>query len=91
MRRWRFTSPLTIGFLEADIIAACDRALHKNHASATDCQAIWDNGSAVSDARELLDKTSRRFERRHVDSQIARQLRGLGQPRDTRPPTNSTR
>ena len=48
---------LTAGFLEADIIAAYDRALHKNHGRATDCQAIWDNGSTVSDARELLSRT----------------------------------
>ena len=66
---------LTAGFLEADIIAAYDRALHRNHGRATDCQAIWDNGSTVSDARELLAKTSRRFEPGQVDPEIARQVR----------------
>ena len=33
---------LTAGFLEADIIAAYERALHRNHGRATDCQTIWD-------------------------------------------------
>ena len=66
---------LTAGFLEADIIAAYDRALHRNHARATDCRAIWDNGSTVSDARQLLAKTSRRFEPGQVDPEIARKVR----------------
>jgi hypothetical protein len=66
---------LIAGFLEADIIAAYDRALHKNHGRATDCRAIWDNGSTVSDARELLANTSRRFEPGQVDSEIARKIR----------------
>jgi hypothetical protein len=66
---------LTAGFLEADIIAAYDRALHKNHGRATDCQAIWDNGSTVSDARELLAKTARRFEPGQIDPEIARKVR----------------
>ena len=47
---------LTAGFLEADIIAAYDRALHRNHGRATDCQAIWDIGSTVNDARQLLSQ-----------------------------------
>jgi hypothetical protein len=66
---------LTAGFLEADILAAYDRALHENHGRATDCQAIWDNGSTVSDARELLAKTSRRFEPGQIDPEIARKIR----------------
>ena len=66
---------LTAGFLEADIIAAYDRALHRNHGRATDCQAIWDTGSTVSDARQLLAKTSRRFEPGQVDPEIARKVR----------------
>ena len=66
---------LTAGFLEADIIAAYDRALHKNHGRATDCQVVWDNGSTVSDARELLAKTSRRFEPGQIDPEIARKIR----------------
>lgn len=66
---------LTAGFLEADIIAAYDRALHSNHARATDCQAIWDNGSTVSDARQLLAKTLRRFEPGQIDPEIARKVR----------------
>jgi hypothetical protein len=66
---------LTAGFLEPDIVAAYDRALHKNHGHATDCQAIWDNGSTVSHARELLAKSSRRFEPGQVDPEIARQVR----------------
>ena len=68
-------SALTDGFLEADIIAAYDRALHKNHGRATDCQAIWDNGSTVSDARQLLARTSRRFEPGQVNLEIARRVR----------------
>ncbi|HEY5705752.1 MAG TPA: hypothetical protein VIS96_09275 [Terrimicrobiaceae bacterium] len=66
---------LIAGFLEADIIAAYDRALHGNHARATDCQAIWDNGSTVSHARELLATTSRRFDPGQFDPKIARQVR----------------
>jgi hypothetical protein len=66
---------LTAGFLEADIIAAYDRALHKNHARATDCQAIWDTGSTVGDSRELLAKTSRPFEPGQVEPEIARKIR----------------
>lgn len=66
---------LTAGFLEADIIAAYDRALHSNHTRATDCQAIWDNGSTVSDARQLLAKTLRRFEPGQIDPEIARKVR----------------
>jgi hypothetical protein len=66
---------LTAGFLEADILAAYDRALHKNHGRATDCQVVWDNGSTVSDARELLAKTSRRFEPGQIDPEIARKIR----------------
>ena len=66
---------LTAGFLEADIIAAYDRALHRNHARATDCRAIWDTGSTVSDARQLLAKTSRRFEPGQVDPEIASKMR----------------
>jgi hypothetical protein len=49
-------SALIAGFLEADIIAAYDRALHRNHGRATDCQAIWDTGSTVTDARQSLAK-----------------------------------
>jgi hypothetical protein len=78
MTRWCFpfaAAALTAGFLEADIIAAYDRALHKNHGRATDCQAIRDNGSTVSDARESLAKGSRRFEPGNVDPEIARQVR----------------
>jgi hypothetical protein len=66
---------LTAGFLEADILAAYDRALHKNHGRATDCQVIWDNGSTVSHARELLARTSRRFEPDRVDPEIAHKIR----------------
>ena len=66
---------LTAGFLEADIIAAYDRALHRNHGRATDCRATWDNGSTVSDARQLLARTSRRFESGPVDPDIARKVR----------------
>ena len=66
---------LTVGFLEVDIIALYDRALDSNHARATDCQAIWDTGSTVSDARELLARTSRRFEPGQVDPEIARKVR----------------
>ncbi len=66
---------LTADFLEADIIAAYDRALHQNHGRATDCRAIWDNGSTVSDARELLANTSRRFEPGQVDPEIAGKIR----------------
>jgi hypothetical protein len=66
---------LTAGFLEADILAAYDRALHKNHVRATDCRAIWDIGSTVSDAREFLTNTSRRFEAGQVDPEIARKIR----------------
>jgi hypothetical protein len=67
-------SALTAGFLEADIVAAYDRALQQNHARATDRQAIWDNGSTVSDARELLARASRRFEPGQVDPEIARRI-----------------
>ena len=66
---------LTSGFLEADIIAAYDRALHRNHARATDCHATWDTGSTVSDAWQLLAKTSRRFEPGEVDPEIVRKVR----------------
>lgn len=66
---------LTADFLEADIIAAYDRALHKNHGRATDRRAIWDNGSTVSDAREFLANTSRRFEPGQVDPEIVRKIR----------------
>ena len=66
---------LTAGFLEADIIAAYDRALHRNHGRATDCQATWDTGSTVSDARQLLAKTSRRFDSGQFDPDIARKVR----------------
>jgi hypothetical protein len=62
---------LTAGFLEADIVAAYDRAQHRNHGRATDCQAISDNGSTVSDARELLAKTSRRVRPGQIDPEIA--------------------
>ena len=68
-------SALADGFLEADILAAYDRALHQNHGRATDCQAIWDTGSTVSDARQLLSKTSSRFSPGQVDAEIARQVR----------------
>jgi hypothetical protein len=66
---------LTAGFLEAEIIAAYERALHRNHGRATDCRATWDNGSTVSDARQLLAKTSRRFEPGQVDPEIASKVR----------------
>ena len=66
---------LIAGFLEADIIAAYDRALHRNHARATDCRAIWENGSTVSNARQLLAKTSRCFEPGQFDPEIAREVR----------------
>jgi hypothetical protein len=68
-------SALAAGFLESDIITAYDRALHRNHGRATDCQAIWDIGSTVSDARGLLAQTSRRFDPGQFDPQIARQVR----------------
>ena len=68
-------SALTAGLLEADIIAAYDRALHKNHGCATDCLAVWDNGSTVSDARELLARTPRRFESGKIDPEIALKVR----------------
>ena len=61
---------LTSGFLEADIIAAYDRALHRNHARATDCHTPGDAGSTVSDAWQLLAKTSRCFEPGEVDPEI---------------------
>jgi hypothetical protein len=77
---------LTAGFLEADIVAAYDRALHKNHGRATDCQAVWDNGSTVSDARELLTRTPRRFEPGKIDPEIARQVRESCSPPP--PPTD---
>ena len=51
-------SALAAGFLESDIVTVYDRALHHNHGRATDCQAIWDTGSTVSDARLLLAQTS---------------------------------
>jgi hypothetical protein len=63
-------SALAAGFLETDIVAAYDRALHRNHGQATDRQAIWDTGSTVSDARQLLAKTSRRFDPGQFDRQI---------------------
>ena len=44
-------------------------------ARATDCQAIWDTGSTVSDARRLLAQTSRRFDPGQVDPQVAHQVR----------------
>jgi hypothetical protein len=68
-------SALTAGFLEADIVAAYDRALHKNHGRATDCQAVWDNGSTVNEARELLAGTRHRFEPGKIDPEIARKVR----------------
>ena len=69
------SSALKAGFLDADIIAAYDRALHRNHGLATDSQDIWDTGSTVSDARRLLGQTSRRFDPGQFDPQIARQVR----------------
>jgi hypothetical protein len=66
---------LTAGFLEVDIIAAYDRALHKNHGRATDWRAIWDTGSTVSEARELLARTSPRFEPGKIDPEIAQKIR----------------
>ena len=66
---------LKAGFLEADIVTAYDQALHQNHGRATDGQAIWDNGSTVSDAQKLLAKTSRCFQPGQVDPEIARQVR----------------
>ena len=69
------SSALKAGFLDADIIAAYDRALHRNHGLATDSQHIWDTGSTVSDARRLLRQTSRRFDPGQFDPQIARQVR----------------
>jgi hypothetical protein len=68
-------SALAAGFVESGIITAYDRALHRNHGRATDCQAIWDIGSTVSDARGLLAQTSRRFDPGQFDPQIARQVR----------------
>ena len=68
------SAALTAGFLEADIVAAYDRALHKNHGRATDCQSVWDNGSTASDARELLARTSLRLEPGQVDPEIARKI-----------------
>jgi hypothetical protein len=68
-------SALAAGFLESDIITAYDRALHRNHGRATDCQAIWDIGSTVGDAGGLLAQTSRRFDPSQFDPQIARQIR----------------
>ena len=44
-------------------------------ARATDCRATWDNGSTVSDARQLLARTSQRFESGQVDPDIARKVR----------------
>jgi hypothetical protein len=89
---------LTAGFLEADIIAAYDRALHRNHARATDCRAIWDIGSTVSDARQLLAKTSRRFEPGQVDPEIARKVResllsacASGRPKEADPTSTRKR
>jgi hypothetical protein len=35
----------------------------------------WDNGSTVSDARELLAGTPRRFEPGKIDPEIARKVR----------------
>jgi len=67
-------SALAAGFLESDVITAYDRALHQNHGRATDCQAIWDTGSTVSDARRLLAQTSRRFDPGQFDPQIAHQV-----------------
>jgi hypothetical protein len=55
------SSALKAGFLDAEIIAAYDRALHRNHGLATDSQDVWNNGSTVSDARRLLRQTSRRL------------------------------
>jgi hypothetical protein len=69
------TAALTAGLLEADILAAYDRALHKNHGRATDSRAMWDNGSTVSDARESLSRTSRRFEPGRVDPEMTRKIR----------------
>ena len=63
------------GFLEADIIAAYDRALHLNHGQATDCEKVWDTGSTVHDARQTLGKISRRFEPARFDPDIARKVR----------------
>ena len=91
-------SALTAGFLEADIIAAYDRALHKNHARATDRGAIWDNGSTVSDARQLLARTSRRFEPGQVDPEIAHKVResllsasASGRPKEADPTSTTDR
>ena len=67
-------SALAAGFLKSDVITAYDRALHQNHGRATDCQAIWDTGSTVSDARRLLAQTSRRFDPGQFDPQIAHQV-----------------
>jgi hypothetical protein len=75
---------LTAGFLEADILAAYDPALHKNHGRATDCWAIWHLGSTVSDAREFLTNTSRRFEPGRVDPDIVRQIRRVCSPHPAR-------
>ena len=52
-----------------------NREGHLNHGRATDCRATWDNGSTVSDARQLLARTSRRFESGQVDPDIARKVR----------------
>ena len=69
------SSALKAGFLDAEIIAAYDRALHRNHGLATDSEAIWDTGSTVSDARRLLAQTTRRFDPGQFDPQIARKVR----------------
>jgi hypothetical protein len=68
-------SALAAGFLESDIVSVYDRALQHNHGRATDCQAIWDTGSTVSDARLFLAQTARRFDPGQFDRQIARQVR----------------
>jgi hypothetical protein len=36
---------------------------------------MWDNGSTVSDARESLSRTSRRFEPGRVDPEMTRKIR----------------
>ena len=73
----RFDEAVAFSFASSALkaIAAYDRALHGNHALATDCHAIWDTGSTVSDARQLLTRTSRRFEPGQVDPEIARKVR----------------
>jgi hypothetical protein len=68
-------SALAAGFLEADILAAYDRALPRNNRHAIDRQAVWDTRSTVSDARQWLAKTSRRFDPGQSDPEIARQVR----------------